>query len=236
MVKLVDYLGTKYVYKTFYTPLVKLIRDNPDETIDLAGACITKDCMTAITSLGIGAYCCHFIDSEDPARDALLKYNQEQALINKPFRDKTAKLQGLPIPDCKEDIIKYLNKDYGDIYWQLAVQTRSARLWCALLQARRPDVKLYTMGQLKELLDIVCEFYRSHWNVGKPVIFLGEGNSLCHHDCATVELCDSHSCVSDKFGRVNLFNEPDWEKPLHNMVLAFKRSITPQTQHIKDYL
>lgn len=236
MAKLTDILGTKYIYLTFNGALTKYILDNPTAEIDLAGARITKDCMQTITSMGINAGRCYFVDTEDAERNRILEYNQQQYVINKQFRDGTIRVQPLPIPDCAEDVDKYLAKDYGDIHWNLGKEGRAADLWACLLQARRPDVKFYTIGQLERIFNTICEFYRPRKLVGQAVNYVNGMGQLIHLDAATQDDVESFNCVSDKFGQANLFKEPDWQEPLKRMVRAFELTIVPRTHHIEEYL
>lgn len=234
MVKLVELFGTKYIYKTYNQKLTQFIIANPSETIDLAGARITKDCMATIMQVGMGSRRCTFIDSEDAERNKILEYNQQQAAANAAI-DKSA-LRKLPIPSTVEDVAMYLKYDYGDAYYTVGRVTPQAKLWAVLLQTRRPDVKMYTVGQLDYYLPIVCKYYKSRRNLGKPVIYIGGQNCLMHCDCADAALLDAYDCVSTDFGQVNLWEREEWRPALEAMYRDYLNYITPKAHHIRDYI
>lgn len=232
MVKLVDLFNTQYLYASWSTPFVGYLREHPGETIDLAGAKITAGFMQDISAAI--ATCTHtFIDTADPTRDALLKYNAEQARLDKEI---TAHSWPLPIPRSEEEIKNDLNKDYGDWYYTLSSSRNEYRLlWAIVLQAARPDVRMDTRAFLREMFMMIQKYYNPVRYVGKTVYYL-EGAALLTKENADIEFCTSHVCVPAEFGSRNLFSDPDWQEPIQNMLKQMLSYISKSGYHIKDYL
>lgn len=235
MVKLTTYFNTKYLYASYAGDIATLIQQNPEETIDIGGARLVKRCLDVIQQQGIANCVCKFIDSEDSERNAILEYNQKQAKIARDYTSGAIRVQPLPIPTSREDMQRYLKQDYGSITWKCGSDSEKAYLWVALLQSRRPDIRLYTLGTLEKLIAVICKYYPSRRNVGKNVVYCDQGVLLTNDD-PTPEFLDTHACVSTDFGSVNLWKLPEWKEPLHRMVDAFMAYIEPKTTHIRDYL
>lgn len=235
MVKLTEHFGTKYLYASYAGDIATLIQQNPEETIDIGGARLVKRCLDVIQQQGVANCVCTFVDTEDPERNAILEYNQKQAKIARDYTSGAIRVQSLPIPVNREDMQHYLAKDYGSITWKCGVNSEKAFLWTALLQSRRPDVRLYTLGTLEQLIGVICKYFPSRRNVGRKVMYCDQGLLLTNYD-PTPEFLDTHACVSTDFGSVNLWTLPEWKEPLHRMVDAFMAIIEPTTTHIRDYL
>ena len=235
MVKLVDVLGTKYVYNAFYTKLSSYVRGHPDETIDLAGARITKKCMDeVICQVGIGGMLCKFVDTEDPERNKLLEYNQEMSRQASAYID--ARLPGFPIPSSRADIQKWLNYDYGDKVWSMSRTDNAAILWATIFQTKRPEVKLYVLGCLSEIFHTFCKYRRSYVNKGIPVMYTDECRRLIKVNAPTPELLDKYECVPQAFGTSNLWADESMRPMLRRMVDDFVNIVQPTSAHLKDFV
>lgn len=233
MVKLVDAMGTKYIYATFMTKLTAFLRENAGATIDLADARLTTGCMSAIYA---ATRTCQntFVDTMNAERDRILKHNCEVAVLNQQV-DNESNLRTLPIPRTKEDIGKYLAEDYSAYYWRLARADKINLLWGILLQARRPDVRLYTLGYLDKIFTTLHEYYSQQYYVGSPVWWIN-GTGLDLMENPDIQFCTSKICCPAEFGQENLFENPKWKRPLALMADAYIQLINPRGYKIKEFL
>lgn len=233
MAKLIDEMGTRYLYESWRAPVTKYLREHPGETIDLAGAKLTTAIATLVeNATAQGTHT--FIDTENPDRDALLKYNAEQAAISKVV-DSNKRL--LPIPRTDEEVQAELKREYDpNAYYYLGTyNTEYNMLWAILLQAARPDVNLYTKAYVRELFKTIQKYYNPVHYAGKDVMYL-EGAAICVQKKASTAFCTSHICIPAEFGHENLFNIPDWDSPLRTMMKVFLSYIHRTGYHIKDFL
>lgn len=233
MVKLVDEMGTKYLYESWRTPVTKFLRENPGITIDLADARLT----TAIATLVEGAIASRthtFVDTASPTRNALLKYNAEQAEIAAHVGEHK---RLLPIPRTADEVKSELNREYDPTaYYYLGTYNEEYNmLWAILLQAARPDVNLYTKAYARELFKTIQKYYNPVGYAGKTVLYL-EGTAICEEPDASMEFCNSHICIPSEFGKENLFQNPDWVASLRLMLKVFYSYINRTGYHIKDFL
>ncbi len=233
MVKLVDVMDTKYLYETWRAPLTRYLREHPGETIDLAGARLTSGCISLVEG-AVAAQTHTFVDTEDPHRDELLKYNAEQAVLAKKAMSSKAYL---PVPRSTNEVKELLAKQYDtNIYYFLAeYNTEYNMLWAILLQAARPEVPLYTTTYARELFRTIQKYYHPINYAGRAVLYL-EGAAICEEPCASVEFCTSHICIPAEFGRENLFDNEHWKQPLRTMLSVFYSYLNRTGYHIKDFL
>lgn len=233
MARLIDAMGTKYLYESWRTPVTKYLREHPGETIDLADARLT----TAIATLVEGAIASRthtFVDTANPTRNALLAYNAEQSEIAAHV-DEHKRL--LPIPRTDEEVKAELSREYDSTaYYYLGTYNEEYNmLWAILLQAARPDVNLYTKAYARELFRTIQKYYSPVRYAGRTVLYL-EGAAICEEPDASMEFCNSHICIPAEFGRENLFSNPYWQESLRLMLKVFYSYIHRTGYHIKDFL
>ena len=233
MVKLIDVMGTRYLYESWRTPVTKYLREHPGETIDLADARLTSAIATLVSG-AIASQTHTFVDTANPERNALLAYNAEQAKLAVEVKKN---LRPLPIPRNDKEVQEELARQFdADAYYELKTYNEGYNmLWAILLQAARPDVKLYTTPYARELFKTIQKYYNPVHYAGKTVLYL-DGAAICEQRDASTAFCTSHICIPAEFGRENLFQRADWEEPLKLILKVFYSYIHRTGYHIKDFL
>lgn len=233
MVKLVEALGTKYIYETWRTTLTRFLEEHKGEVIDLADARLTSMAASVINA-AISSGQNEFCDTANPERDAQIKFN---AQAFKEAAEVESRTVNLPIPRSDVDVDTYMSKAYDPtICYKLSgYNNEYDRLWAIILQAARPDVRLYTVNSMWYLMQTIRKYYHPSLYAGSPVRYL-DGQALSINENPDVAFCVSNVCIPKEFGEENLFMLPKWEVPIKNMLRAFRSYLHHTGYHIKDFL
>lgn len=233
MTKLIDALGTKYVYKAFETEVIQLL--NSEDEIDTAGARITFDVMRRISD-ACWSGTAHVIDSSNPNLNAFYEEQRKRGELCRQCTEEQEKLYRPAEVERLVPSIKALEPE--TIYY---AEDISSSLWYSyvfLVQAFRPDVIVQIGAGLAELFTaIYSSLFPNKYRWDEFYVLTGTTYTIHRPDPADYEaFIRNNVVVPTAFGRDELMLLDEWRACCSKMANTFKRECQPRYHKISDYL